>query len=71
MSMTMFTGQVLQLSGSRSIIYVSYDGTHEEICQDSTCYITEKLWMSSVAKDNTAHRSSVFGLGEYNQQMKW
>lgn len=65
MSMTTFNGQVLQLSGTHSIIYVRCDGSH-----DSTCYITEKLWMSSVAKDNTAHRSRVLGPGHVSQTNK-
>ena len=66
--MSTFNKQVLQLIWFHSIIYVSYDGIHEETCQDSTCYITEKLWMSSVAKDNTAHRAQTC---EPYQQIKF
>lgn len=60
--MTTSNDQVLQLDLSRSIIRATYDGIHEETCQHSTCYITVKLGMSSVAKDNAAHLSSMFGL---------
>lgn len=62
-----FNDWVLGLDLAHSVLRVPYDGIHEESCRDSTRYVTEKLWVSSVAKDNAAHRSSTFALRDGSQ----
>lgn len=57
-----FNDWVLRLDLAHSVMRATYDGIHQESCRDSTRYVTEKLWVSSVAKDNAAHRSSTFAL---------